>query len=107
MKHPVDITRQDDLPLASLRAHAIFPGRNVLKVAEVATALRCDERHVVALLEEWEDTGGRSGLKGFSIASGLKAHGVTRGNKTPRACWRIALSDFDAFVKTKAASHQA
>ena len=27
---------------------------------------------------------------------------LARGNKTPRACWRVAVSDFDAFLQKKA-----
>lgn len=101
MKRPTD-SRQAELPLSSIRPHVLFPGRTTLYIHEVARALSCDERHVVALIEEYEDTGGQSGLKGFSIASGLRSAGVARGNKTPRNCWRVAVSDFDAFLQTKA-----
>jgi hypothetical protein len=92
----------DELPLSSVRPHALFPGRATLYVREVARALGCTERHVIDLIEEYEQTGGKGGLKGFSIANGLAG---AAGNKTSRSCWRVAVSDFDAFLKSKATSH--
>ena len=102
MKRAATSAAQDELPLSSIRPHVLFPGRTTLYIHEVARALSCDERHVIALIEEYEDTGGASGLKGFSIASGLASAGVAKGNKTPRACWRVAVSDFDAYLNAKA-----
>ncbi len=92
--------QQDELPLSSIAAHTLFPGRTTLYVSEVAAALRCTENHVINLIEEYEASEGRLGLKGFSIARGLAS-----GAKTPRSCWRVAVSDYDAFVSTRRDSH--
>ncbi len=94
--------QQDELPLSSVRPHDRYPGRTTLYVAEIARDLTCTEAHVINLIEEYELTGGESGLKGFSIARELAP-----GAKVPRGCWRVALSDFDAFISKRAASHNA
>lgn len=95
----------DELPLYSLRPHVLFPGRVTLYLHEVARALTCTVRHVIDLIEEYESTGGASGLKGTDIASGLKTEKNPAGNETPRRCWRVAVSDYDAFVTKRANSH--
>lgn len=94
---------QDDLPLSSVKAHAVFPGRTALRVGEVAKALAMTEQQVSDLIQEYEDTEGASGIAAYNIASGLKTlpGNRTRGNKTPRAYWRIPVSAFDAFVNAR------
>ena len=89
---------QDDLPLASISTHTLFPGRQTLYTHEVARVLSCTERHVINLIEEFELTGGDRGMKGFSIARGADG-------KVPRGCWRVAVSDFDSYVATHRTSH--
>lgn len=88
---------QEELPLASVVQ--TFEGRQTLHVHEVARVLRCHPDHVVNLIREFEETGGERGLKGFSIARGADG-------RTPRACWRIAASDFLAFIEKRATSHR-
>lgn len=78
-----------------LRAHDLFPGRASLYVHEVARALRASEPRIVGLLEEYEATGGASGMKGTNIAN---------RSKSGRKCWRIAAIDFDAFVEKQEAT---
>lgn len=90
--------KQDELPLASVNPALVFEGRHTLYVREVARVLRCDEDHVINLIHEFEHTAGERGLKGFSIARGADG-------KVPRACWRIAASDFRAFIEARATSH--
>lgn len=97
---PKDDPAQGELALSSIRAHEIFPGRSTLYVCEIATVLRCTIQHVINLINEYEETGGTGGMKGFSI------HSVKEGQKTPRSWWRVAVSDFDAFVQKRATSHQ-
>lgn len=95
----------DELPLSSVRAHSVFPGRETLYLSEVAKVLSCSFNHVVNLIEEFEDTGGTSGLKGFSIACAARSLKHPNGNKTPRNTWRVAVTDYDAFVRRRAESH--
>jgi len=102
MKRPATAAGQDELPFHSIQPEVMFEGRHTLYVHEVARALRCDARHVIALIEEWRDTGGVSGLEGFSIASGLQSAGVTNGNKTPRGCWRVASTALKKFLLSRA-----
>lgn len=78
---------QDELPLASVLSHAVFPGRTVLYVHEVAEALACTIQHVIDLIDE-----GR--LRAINIAGA--------GNKTNRSCWRVPVSAFDAFIRDSA-----
>jgi hypothetical protein len=94
-------SQQEELQLSSIAAHALFPGRTVLYVAEVAKALQMDQRQVVDLIEEYRDTEGKSGLAAINIGSGLKREGFDRGNKTPRNYWRVPVSAFDAFVSAR------
>ena len=93
--------RQDDLALSAVAAHALFPGRTTLYVGEVARALSITEQQVVDLILEYLDTAGASGIAAVNIASGLQSAANPRGNKTPRAYWRIPVSAFDAFVHAR------
>lgn len=96
---------QEELPLSSVRPHAAFPGRTSLYLGEVARHLQITERQLIDLIEEYEATGGASGIKGFSIANAVRSAAYPQGNKTARNAWRIAVSDLDAFIQRKAASH--
>lgn len=92
---------QDELALSSVRAHAIWPGRSSLRVAEVAKELCITEQQVIDLIQEYQDTGGKGGLAAVDTASGLKSKFNPTGNKTPRSHWRIPVSAFDAFVNAR------
>jgi hypothetical protein len=94
---------QGELPLSSVDAHRVFGGRTALWLHEVASVLSCTERHVINLIVEFELTGGASGLKGFSI--GRAGHKPTTLLQTPRNCWRVAVSDYDAFIARRRDSH--
>lgn len=83
--------KQEELALSAVRAHAIFPGRTTLRVAEVAVQLEITEQQVVDLIN-----GGQ--LLGVDISSGLKSCNNPTGNKTARSYWRIPVSAFDEFI---------
>lgn len=79
-------------PLRSVRARELFVGRDTLYLHEVARVLRCTERHVIDLIEEYESTGGKSGLKGLNIAN-------RNGNASGRKCYRVPVSALDLFIE--------
>lgn len=98
--------RQEELALStlgSLDSRSLFPGRTTLYIREVAAALRCTEPHVINLIETFELTAGAQGLKGFDISCGRSRDAQT--GKVPRSCWRVAVSDFDAFLAKPRTSH--
>lgn len=77
---------QEELPLFSVLSHNIFPGRSSLYVHEVARALEITTPHVISLINE--------GL--------LDAIEVTgKGNKTSREHWRIPVSAYDAYIRSR------
>jgi hypothetical protein len=100
MKRTIHDPKQDELALSAIKAHALFPGRVTLYVGEVAKALSMTEQQVVDLIEEYKETG-TNGIAAVNIASGLKTDNFAKGNKTPRAYWRIPVSAFDAFVAAR------
>jgi hypothetical protein len=103
MKTPPTTTQhQDDLALSSIAPHKLFPGRTTLYVVEVAKALGVTVQHVVALLEEYRDTGGKSGMLGLDISSGPMTEANPKGNTTSRAAWRVPVSGFDDYVRRAA-----
>lgn len=83
--------KQDDLPLSSIAAHKLFPGRTTLYVAEVARALEIAENTVINLIEAAE-------LGAVNIATDAQKSKLPPGIKPPRSYWRIPVSAFDAFV---------
>lgn len=94
----------DELPLSSLLKHPLFGTRACLRLAEVQSLLGANSlNHVINLIQEFEDTGGQHGLKGFSI--GRDSLRGPDGKRTPRNCWRVAVSDLDAFLRRRAESH--
>ena len=101
MKRPASTAVQDELPLSSIAAHSLFPGRASLYINEVARALEINPQQVVDLIQEYQDTDGASGLAAVNIASGLQSEANPKGNKTPRAYWRIPVSAYDAFIAAR------
>jgi len=63
---------------------ALFPGRTVLYVPEVARHLQITRQHVVHLIEE-----------GSLAAINVHAGAATRN------CWRIPVEAFRAFLKSR------
>jgi hypothetical protein len=85
-KTPAPAFTQEELPLISVLAHTIFPGRKTLYVFEVADALSITDAHVISLINE--------GL--------LDAIEVTgKGNKTSREHWRIPVSAYDDYLRRR------
>ncbi len=75
--------QQQELALATVLSHKVFPGRSSLYVHEVAKAIQITVPHVISLIQE--------GL--------LDAVEVTgRGNKTSREHWRVPVSAYDAYI---------
>jgi hypothetical protein len=81
---------QDELPLDSIKSHAVFPGRVTLYVREVAAKLQVTEQHVINLIE-----GGR--LHAVNIAKDIKG-GTTKSGRTKAEFWRIPVASYDAFI---------
>lgn len=93
-------TRQEELALASVRAHALFPGRVTLYLHEVAKALSISERQVVDLI-----------VCGDLLAIGISANRgagkpstemtAAERQRVTRNHWRVPVSAFDAFVNAR------
>jgi hypothetical protein len=81
---------QHELPLSSVMAHELFPGRAVLMVKEVAHALRCTQQHVINLIEDRK-------IKAVDLAGAPISLGGT--NKTDRRFYRIPVSAYDDFIR--------
>lgn len=92
------MTAQHELPLTAALAHAVFPGRTLLIIAEVAEALKCTQQHVLDLVEEGQ-------LVAVDIRgklAGATAKPSDMGNKSARRCLRIPVSAYDTFIKARA-----
>jgi hypothetical protein len=73
------------LGLPGILAHKKFPGRNMLKVPEVAKALRIDEKQVISLIHK--------GLIGAVEVTGRAA-----GTKES---WRIPVDCYDDYIRRR------
>lgn len=84
---------QDELPLKSVLSHALFPGRVLLAVPEVAHALGCVKQHIYTLIESGQIT---------AIDIGNKCE-VQPGQINPkrRPYYRIPVAAFDSFIKSR------
>lgn len=87
--------------LESLLSKNRFPNRSSLRVHEVAEALQITVQHVRCLAEEFRDTGGKQGLPALNLSSGDGKKSETGRNATGRGCWRIAVSDYDEFLRKR------
>ena len=84
---------QDELPLASVRSHSLFPGRSLLTVAEVAQAWGVSIQHVINLIEVGD-------LAAIDIRTSKPvAPGTT--HKMARAHYRVPVSEYDKFVTNR------
>jgi hypothetical protein len=101
LKRSLPKVSPDERTLAGLKAHTLFPQRTTLYVAEVARVLSVTEQQVIDLIHEYRDTDGTSGLAAVNIASGRQTTINPRGNRSPRAHWRIPVSAFDAFIDSR------
>lgn len=87
--------------LESLLSKNRFPNRSSLRLHEVAEVLQLDVKHVANLVQEFRDTGGKQGLPAMNLSSGDGKKSETGRNASGRGCWRIAVSDYDAFLKKR------
>lgn len=89
--------RQDELPLASVLAHARFPGRSTLYLREVAEALSIDLKQVLNLI-----VGGELEAVCISLRSATSA-GMTQEERegVNRTHWRVTVSGYDAFLRAR------
>lgn len=88
-------------PLESLLSKNRFPNRSSLRIHEVADALQLTFGHVANLVQEYRDTGGESGLPALNLSTGNGSQTGTGRNPTGRGCWRIAVSDYDKFLRKR------
>ncbi len=82
---------QDELPLSGLAAHAVWPGRVLLYVIEVAEKLHCSDQHVWNLIEEGQ-------LIAIDIATKKQ---VVPGqiDRRRRGCFRVPVCAWDKFIE--------
>lgn len=98
MSHRQDNEMQFELPLSSVLAHAVFPGRASLLVAEIADTLRCTEQHVLNLCE-------LGNLTAIDIRTGQPARPSDYAkNRSARRCLRIPVSSYDTFITNRSAT---
>ena len=84
---PPKAETQEELPLFSVLAHDVFPGRNALLCHEVARVTRTTARHIRNLCADGT-------LEGAFSISGDK-------NESKVGYWRIPVSAYDAWLKRK------
>ena len=96
MRKQVAIPGQDELPLTSVLAHKLFPGRAMLTVAEVANACGVDKQTITNLIE-----------CGDMLAVDLRTTRPARPtdvkaeHKSIRQWLRIPTSSYDAFINSR------
>ena len=76
--------QQEELPLSSVLAHAVFPGRSSLYCHEVAHVTRTTPQHIRNLCMNGTIRGA------FSISG--------RANEVKTGFWRIPVSAYDAWI---------
>lgn len=81
---------QFELPLSSVLAHSVFPGRAALLVGEIAETLRCTDQHVLNLCES-------GALDAIDISTGQPTK-PSQFAGSARRCLRIPVSSYDKFV---------
>ena len=88
---------QIELPLATVLAHQLFPGRAMLLLSEVRDAWRCSLQHVINLIES-----------GDLIAVDIRTSnpvtkeeaGKMKNHKSFRRWLRVPVSAYDAFIRS-------
>jgi hypothetical protein len=87
---------QDELPLKSVLAHSLFPGRAMLTVGEVARACGVDKQHVTNLVEVGD-------LVAIDLRTSkpAKPSDVTAQHKSVRQWLRIPTTAYDALITTR------
>ena len=88
---------QDDLPLTSVLAHKLFPGRAMLTVAEVAHACGVDKQHIANLIEV-----GDLVAIDLRTTKPAKPSEIKAAHKSIRQWLRIPTTAYDALVTSRA-----
>jgi len=87
---------QDDLPLTSVLAHKLFPGRAMLTVAEVAHACGVDKQTITNLVEC-----GDMLAVDLRTSKPARPTDVKAEHKSIRQWLRIPTSSYDAFINSR------
>jgi len=87
---------QDELPLTSVLAHKLFPGRAMLTVAEVANACGVDKQTITNLIE----CGDMVAID-MRTTKPAKPSEVKKEHKSIRQWLRIPTSSYDAFINDR------
>jgi hypothetical protein len=96
MSKPAPTPGQDELPLTSVLAHKLFPGRAMLTVAEVAHACGVDKQHITNLIEVGDLLAIDLRTTKPAKPSELKAK-----HKSIRQWLRIPTSAYDALITAR------
>jgi len=96
MSKALSIPGQDELPLTSVLAHKLFPGRAMLTVAEVANACGVDKQHITNLIEVGD-------LVAVDLRTTKPARptDVKAQHKSIRQWLRIPTSAYDALITAR------
>jgi hypothetical protein len=87
---------QDELPLTSVLAHTVFPGRSMLTLTEVAAAWRVDLQHVKNLVE----CGDMVAID-LKTSKPAKPSELKTEHRSFRQWLRIPTSEHDRFLKER------
>lgn len=100
MTHPRPTPGQDELPLRSVLAHSLFPGRAMLTVLEVAQACGVNPQTITNLIECGDlvavDMRTSKPAKPSDLAPEAEAK-----HKSFRQWLRIPTSSYDAFIASR------
>ena len=101
MNRPAANAVQDELPLASVLSHAVFPGRSTLYVSEVAKALSIEPRQVIDLILCGDiEAVSISATREGSAKNSTQMDGAERA-RVPRTHWRVTVSGYDFFLRKR------
>jgi len=87
---------QDELPLTSVLAHKLFPGRAMLTVAEVAQACGVDKQTITNLIE----CGDMVAID-MRTSKPARPSDLKKEHKSVRQWLRIPTSAYDAFINNR------
>ncbi len=95
------IPGQDELPLTSVLAHKLFPGRAMLTIAEVAQACGVDKQTITNLVE----VGDMVAIDMRTSKPAKPSDGEADSkHKSVRQWLRIPTSSYDAFINSRIVS---
>lgn len=95
--------RQDELALASVAVHTIYPGRRTIRIAEFAHDFSITEQQVIDLIVCGDLMGVNISAARDLAGGGLPSTEMTREQRRSvrRVHWRIPLSSYDKFVQER------